>query len=92
MEKSCITPLRKTANEDIPNKVPEEYRPCIGEYPIPMERAHLTVFYKNNTLAMRGPEPGTLCLEDPDEEGSGSIDRASANFHSSKTKRAPSEP
>jgi hypothetical protein len=60
---------KKQTNEDIPNKVPEEYRPYIGEYPIPMERAHLTVLYKNNTLAMRGPEPGTLYLEGPDEEG-----------------------
>jgi transglutaminase-like putative cysteine protease len=60
---------KKQTDGDIPKNVPEEYRPYIGKYPIPMERAHLTVIYKNNTLAMQGPEPGTLYLEGPDEEG-----------------------
>jgi transglutaminase-like putative cysteine protease len=60
---------KKQSNEDLPENIPEEYRPYIGEYPIPMEKAHLTVLYRNNTLAMQGPEPGTLFLEGPDEEG-----------------------
>jgi hypothetical protein len=60
---------KKQSTDDLPDRIPEEFKPYIGEYPIPMERAHLTVLYKNNTLAMRGPEPGTLYLEGPDEEG-----------------------
>jgi hypothetical protein len=60
---------KKQTDEDLPKNVPEEFRPYIGEYPIPMQKAHLTVIYRNNTLAMRGPEPGTLFLEGPDEEG-----------------------
>ncbi len=60
---------KKHTEEDVPKNVPEEFRPYIGEYPIPMERAPLTVLYRNNTLAIRGPEPGTLYLEGPDEKG-----------------------
>jgi len=60
---------KKQTAEDIHKNVPEEYRPYIGEYPIPMQKENLTVVYKNKTLGLRGPEPGTLYLEGPDEEG-----------------------
>ena len=60
---------KKQTDEDIHKNVPEEYRPYIGEYPIPMQKENLTVVYRNNTLGLRGPKPGTLYLEGPDEEG-----------------------
>ena len=60
---------KKQTAEDIHKNVPEEYRPYIGEYPIPMQKENLTVVYRNKTLGLRGPEPGTLYLEGPDEEG-----------------------
>jgi hypothetical protein len=59
---------KKQSTKALPDNIPEEFQPYIGDYPIPMEKAHLTVIYKSNTLAMRGPEPGTLFLEGPDEE------------------------
>jgi len=61
--------LSKKQTDDIHKNVPEEYRPYIGEYPIPMQKENLTVVYRNKTLGLRGPEPGTLYLEGPDEEG-----------------------
>lgn len=60
---------KRQSKESPPENIPEEFQPYVGEYPIPMEKSHLTVLYKNNTLAMRGPEPGILYLEGPDEEG-----------------------
>jgi hypothetical protein len=60
---------KKQTAEDIHKNVPEEYRPYIGEYPIPMQKENLTVVYRNKTLGLRGPEPGILYLKGPDEEG-----------------------
>jgi hypothetical protein len=60
---------KKQRSEDTLKNVPEAFRPYIGQYPIPMEKAHLTVIYRNGTLGLQGPEPGTLYLEGPDEAG-----------------------
>jgi hypothetical protein len=54
---------------DIPEDVPDKYRPWLGTYPIPMQGIELTVLYQENNLAINDPSKGIIQLKGPDEEG-----------------------
>jgi len=54
---------------DIPEDVPDKYRPWLGTYPIPMQGIELTVLYQENNLAINDTNEGIITLKGPDEEG-----------------------
>ncbi len=60
---------KKTAAEDIDGDVPEEFRPYLGQYPIPMEKTEISVMFRKGHLAIRIPGQGTFDFEGPDDEG-----------------------
>jgi len=60
---------KKTAEEEIPEDVPAEYRPWLGTYPLAMQGITLTVLYQEGTLAVNDPSEGIVKLKGPDEKG-----------------------
>lgn len=53
----------------MPKDVPEEFRPYLGQYPIPMDKREIRVLFQRGTLAIDFPGRGTRMLEGPDAEG-----------------------
>jgi hypothetical protein len=49
--------------------VPENLRPYLGQYPVPMEKREISVLFKKGNLAMSIPGQGTFDLDGPDPEG-----------------------
>ncbi len=60
---------KKTGAEDIAGDVSEEFRPYLGQYPIPMEKTEISVLFRKGNLAIMIPGQGTFDLEGPDDEG-----------------------
>ncbi len=60
---------KKAAAEDIKDDVPEELRPYLGRYPIPMEKLEIGVFFRRGRLAINIPGQGAFDLDGPDSEG-----------------------
>ena len=53
----------------MPKDVPEEFRPYLGKYPIPMDKREIKVLFRRGTLAVDFPGRGIRALEGPDAEG-----------------------
>ncbi len=64
-----ILQSKPAAEADIPEDVPEEYRPWLGTYPVPMQGIELTVLYQDNNLAINDPTEGIVKLKGPDADG-----------------------
>ena len=64
-----ILQSKPTAEKDIPEDVPDTYRPWLGTYPIPMQGIELTVLYQDGSLAVNDPTEGIVRLKGPDEDG-----------------------
>jgi CubicO group peptidase (beta-lactamase class C family) len=60
---------KMTAEEEIPEDVPEEYRPWLGTYPFQVQGITLTVLFQDGNLVINDPSEGPIKLEGPDEEG-----------------------
>jgi transglutaminase-like putative cysteine protease len=66
---------KKSDPEDVPGDVPEEFRPYLGQYPIPMDKREFTILYRRGNLAIDVPGGGIRDLRGPDADG-GWIERA----------------
>jgi hypothetical protein len=64
-----ILQSEKTAAEDIPEDTPDEYRPWLGKYPMPMQGIEFTVLYQDGGLAINDPTEGIIKLKGPDSKG-----------------------
>lgn len=64
-----ILQAKRAAEEDIPDDIPDEYRPWLGTYPVAIQGIELTVLYQENNLAINDPTEGVIKLKGPDEEG-----------------------
>jgi hypothetical protein len=60
---------KKTAAEDVKDDIPEELRPYLGQYPIPMEKAEISVLFRGDGLTVRIPGKGTFDLKGPASDG-----------------------
>lgn len=60
---------KKTAEEDIPEDVPEAYRPWLGTYPFQVQGITLTVLFKDGNLAVNDPSEGIIMFKGPDKDG-----------------------
>jgi putative CocE/NonD family hydrolase len=60
---------KKTEAERIAADVPEEFKPYLGKYPVPMEGIELTVIVKDDNLAVVESDGEVVKLEGPDEKG-----------------------
>jgi len=60
---------KKSDLEETTDNIPEQFRPYIGQYPVPMQEAVFTVFYSQDNLAVKHPAGGVMYLEEPDEQG-----------------------
>lgn len=60
---------KKSDPEETTDNIPEQFRPYIGQYPVPMQEAVFTVFYSQDNLAVKHPAGGIMYLEEPDEQG-----------------------
>ncbi len=60
---------KKDAPENIPDRIPENLRPYLGNYSIPMEKQEMTVTYDSGRLSVLIPGLGVRRLEGPDEQG-----------------------
>ena len=60
---------KKSDSEETTDNIPEQFRPYIGQYPVPMQEGVFTVFYSQNNLAVKHPAGRILYLEEPDEQG-----------------------
>jgi hypothetical protein len=56
-------PRKPAVNDDIDEGVPEECRPLLGKYTIPMANAEVTVFFQNDSLTADLPGKGKLKLK-----------------------------
>jgi transglutaminase-like putative cysteine protease len=62
--------LPKTGEpKDIPDHVPENLRPYLGQYSIPMQKEGALVAYDSGHLAVHIPGLGVRAIEGPDEQG-----------------------
>jgi transglutaminase-like putative cysteine protease len=60
---------KKEEPQDIPDSVPENVRPFLGQYSIPMEKQDIVVAYDDGHLAVHIPGLGVRQLEGPDDQG-----------------------
>ncbi len=60
---------KKESPEEIAVDVPEEYRPYLGKYPIPLENREIAVLYRRGNLAINFPGGGIRELEGPNAGG-----------------------
>jgi transglutaminase-like putative cysteine protease len=60
---------KKDAPQSIPDRVPENLRPYLGRYSIPMEKQEMTVTYDSGRLSVLIPGLGVRRLEGPDAQG-----------------------
>jgi transglutaminase-like putative cysteine protease len=64
---------KRSDTEEIPGSVPENLRPYLGRYPIPMQKQDITVLYRNSGLALLYPRGRIQRLEGPDADGIWSV-------------------
>jgi hypothetical protein len=55
--------------QDIPSSVPENMRPFLGHFSIPMQKQEIMVSYEGGHLAVHIPGRGIRVLEGPDADG-----------------------
>jgi len=55
--------------QDIPDSVPENIRPYLGQYSIPMQKQEIMVAYDDGHLAVHIPGLGVRVIEGPDAQG-----------------------
>jgi hypothetical protein len=55
--------------QDIPDSVPENIRPYLGQYSIPMQKQEIMVAYDDGHLAVHIPGAGVRVIEGPDADG-----------------------
>jgi len=56
--------------EDVAEEdVPEDIRPYLGKYTVPMQGFELTVIYRDGNLAVDDPNKGIIGLKGPDDQG-----------------------
>jgi len=60
---------KKGEAQDIPDSVPENIRPYLGQYSMPMQRQEIMVAYDNGHLAVHIPGLGVRVLDSPDAQG-----------------------
>lgn len=60
---------KKSDPQSISDDVPEEFRPYLGQYPIPMDKHEVTVLFRRGTLAIDFPGVGIRGLVGPDADG-----------------------
>jgi hypothetical protein len=60
---------KKSSPRDVPGPVPEDIRPFLGAYSIPMQREEIVVAYDRGRLAVHIPGLGVRRLEGPDAQG-----------------------
>ena len=60
---------KKGEAQNIPDSVPENIRPYLGQYSIPMQKEEIRVAYDDGHLAVHIPGRGVRQLEGPDEHG-----------------------
>ena len=66
-----LVPLpRNEDQDDVPDDVPEEFRPCVGKYKLVQANTDFTVFYRDGELAVHDPmENSDIGLRPTDKEG-----------------------
>ena len=67
--------------------VPEVWRPYLGRYPVPMEKAEISVLFRRGRLAVDIPGKGTSDLEGPDAEGTWTVKTGRDRFSFVKDER-----
>jgi len=60
---------KKGEAQNIPDSVPENIRPYLGQYSIPMQKEEIRVAYDDGHLAVHIPGLGVRQLEGPDAQG-----------------------
>ncbi len=60
---------KKSEPQEIPDGVPENIRPYLGQYSVPMQRQEIMVAYDNGHLAVHIPGLGVRVLDGPDAQG-----------------------
>jgi transglutaminase-like putative cysteine protease len=60
---------KKGEPQTIPAKVPENIRPYLGQYSVPMQKEEITVAFEGGRLAVNIPGLGAKTLEGPDAQG-----------------------
>ncbi len=60
---------KKADSPTVPVDVPEEFRPYLGQYPIPMDKREFTILYRRGNLAIDIPGGGIRDLRGPDADG-----------------------
>lgn len=60
---------KKGEPQRIPDHVPEQLRPFLGRYSMPMQKEEMSVAYDNGRLTVRIPGLGVRRLEGPDTQG-----------------------
>jgi transglutaminase-like putative cysteine protease len=60
---------KKEEPQDIPDSVPKNIRPYLGQYSIPMQKEEIMVAYDGGHLAVHIPGRGVRQLEGPDAQG-----------------------
>jgi transglutaminase-like putative cysteine protease len=60
---------KKGEPQSIPDNVPENLRPYLGQYSIPMQKGEVLVAYDNGHLALHIPGLGVRAIEGPDAQG-----------------------
>jgi transglutaminase-like putative cysteine protease len=60
---------KKAEPQDIPSAIPENIRPYLGQYPIPMQKQEIRIAYDGGHLAVQMPGGAVRELEGPDADG-----------------------
>jgi transglutaminase-like putative cysteine protease len=60
---------KKGEPQDIPDSVPKNIRPYLGQYSIPMQKQEIMVAYDDGHLAVHIPGIGVRVIEGPDAQG-----------------------
>jgi hypothetical protein len=60
---------KKGEPQNIPDSVPENIRPYLGQYSIPMQKQEIMVAYDDGHLAVHIPGLGVRVIEGPDAQG-----------------------
>jgi transglutaminase-like putative cysteine protease len=60
---------KRAAPQEIPEDVPTDLRPCLGQYPIPMDKQEISIVYRTGGLVMLFPGRRQGRLDGPDENG-----------------------
>jgi transglutaminase-like putative cysteine protease len=72
VEMTIVNRVRLPKKEDprsIPDRIPEDLRPCLGQYSLPMQKQEIEIIYDGDHLAARIPDLGVRRLEGPDAQG-----------------------